>query len=77
MNLGVFLTRGYSLLSWQKNGTLKRELDFYKELEKYNIKITFFSYGTNNSDFKLIKNTNFSLAARPKMIPNFFYSIIK
>lgn len=76
MNLGVFLTRGYSLLSWQKNGTLKRELDFYKELEKYNIKITFFSYGTNNSDFKLIKNTNFSLAARPKMIPNFFYSII-
>ena len=44
MKIGVFLTRGYSLQSWYNNGTINREIDFYSNLHKKNIKIFFFSY---------------------------------
>lgn len=75
MNLAVFLTRGYDLSFWKKNGTLKREFDYYKILEKKNFKITFVSYGTKFSDELLIQNSNFKILNKPKWMPLLLYSL--
>lgn len=76
MNLAIFLTRGYDLSFWKKNGTLEREFNYYKTLEKNNYKITFVSYGTKYSDKFLIKNSNFKVLNRPKWIPLLLYSLV-
>jgi len=76
MNLAVFLTRGYDLSFWKKNGTLKRELGYYKILQKKNYKITFVSYGTKKTDYDFIKNTNFEILNRPVWAPLLLYSFI-
>jgi glycosyltransferase involved in cell wall biosynthesis len=45
MNLVVFFTYGVSLKNWEERGHLHRELHFYNELQKRNIKVTFITYG--------------------------------
>ena len=43
--VSVFLTYDYSLETWEKNGTLNRELKIFKEIAKSeNIKFKFISY---------------------------------
>ena len=76
MNLAVFLTRGYDLSFWKKNGTLKRELNYYKILQEKNYQITFVSYGTKKSDHHFLKNTNFKILNRPFWVPLLLYSFI-
>lgn len=75
MNIAVFLTRGYNLSFWKKNGTLKREFDYYKILEKKNYKITFVSYGSKFTDEFLIQNTNFKILNKPNWMPLLLYSL--
>jgi len=76
MNLLIFLTRGYNLNHWKENGTLKRELSFYKLLENKNYKITFLSYGTEIKDRSLLKKTNFKILNRPMWVPVALYSFL-
>lgn len=75
MNIAVFLTRGYNLSFWKKNGTLKREFDYYKILEKKNYKITFVSYGSKFTDEFLIQNSNFKVLNKPNWMPLLLYSL--
>ncbi len=56
MNVALFLTYDYSIKTWSDSGTLKKELNIYKELnKKHNIKFTIFSYG-NEDDITILKN---------------------
>lgn len=76
MKVCIFLTRGYSLFSWKKSGTLNRELSYYSELKKKGIEIYFLSYGSKTNEIDLIKRNKFSLLLRPKYIPKLLYSFL-
>ena len=56
MNILFYFTFGYSLQSWEKSGTLDKELTFFKNLaDKYKVKFIFVTYG-NEEDEKLLDN---------------------
>ena len=61
MHIIVFSTYGYSLETWHISGTLKRELDLYKKINKeYGVSFTFVTYG-NDRDLEFdidIKGSN-------------------
>ena len=61
MHIIVFSTYGYSLETWHISGTLKRELDLYKKINKeYGVNFTFVTYG-NDRDLEFdinIKGSN-------------------
>ena len=53
--VSVFLTYDYSLETWEKNGTLNRELKIFKEIAKSeNIKFKFISFDKGY----VLKNNN-------------------
>ena len=55
MKVAVFLTWDYSLKTWNKSGTIHRELTFFRKLEEdRDVLFSFFSYG-NDSDIELAK----------------------
>mgnify|MGYP001454015375 FL=1 len=57
MKVLLVFTYGYSLKTWEKSGTLKKELEIYDKLsKKYNIEYTFLTYG-DITDLNIIKNT--------------------
>ena len=60
MHIIYFFTFGYSLETWEKTGTLSRELELYKLLADLNYKITFVTYG-NLKDVDLIKHKNINV----------------
>lgn len=56
MKVAVFLTYNYSLQTWHNSGTLKRELEIYKQINKINnAEFTFYTYG-GLEDLKLIND---------------------
>ena len=54
-NLVIVFTLGVSLLKWQQQGIITRELEIYKRYKKDGWKITFITYG-NSEDKAIIKN---------------------
>ena len=53
MKVAVFLTWDYSLKTWNKSGTIDRELTFFRKLEEdRDVLFSFFSYG-KDSDIEL------------------------
>ena len=53
MKVAVFLTWDYSLKTWNKSGTINRELTFFRKIEEdRDVLFSFFSYG-KNSDIEL------------------------
>lgn len=78
MKITVFLTRGGSLNVWNDKGILSRELQIYKELEKFGINTTLITYGNGsqcnvgselgNIDYCLNKY-NLPLRIYEKLIP--------
>lgn len=70
MNIIVFSTYGYSLDTWKNSGTLKRELELYKTInKKHGVNFTFITYG-NNKDLEYDIEIEGS-----KVVP--IYSLIK
>lgn len=58
MKVAVFFTWDYSLNTWNVSGTIDRELNFFKSLEKKkNISFKFFTYG-DSSEYKLAAEHN-------------------
>lgn len=56
MKVAVLFTYDYSLETWDKSGTLDRELKIYQKLyEKFNIKFIFVTYG-NRNEYNYLKN---------------------
>lgn len=47
LHIVLFMTRGMSLLTWEKNGSLERELALYTEFAQYGCKTTIISWGDN------------------------------
>lgn len=70
MNIIVFSTYGYSLDTWNNSGTLKRELELYKKINKdHGVSFTFITYGTK-------KDLEFDTEIEgSKVVP--IYSLIK
>jgi len=64
MKLGLFFTAGVSLKTWEKVGSLDRELKPYQCLTEYFDEIIFFTYGGNND----LKFQNF-LSGKIKILP--------
>ena len=63
MKVLLVFTYGYSLKTWEKSGTLAKELELYNKLSsKYGIKFIFLTYGDatdieinlNNEDIKVV-----------------------
>jgi glycosyltransferase involved in cell wall biosynthesis len=52
--LTVFFTRGVSLQTWEKNGSLEREIALYLRLQQKGVKISFVTYG-NKQDLNYTK----------------------
>ncbi len=70
MEIIVFSTYGYSFETWNRSGTLVRELDLYKKMnEEFKVNFTFITYGDN-------KDLDFDIDIKgAKVIP--IYSLIK
>ena len=70
MEIIVFSTYGYSFETWNRSGTLIRELDLYKKMnEEFKVNFTFITYGDN-------KDLDFDIDIKgAKVIP--IYSLIK
>ena len=45
MKVLVVFTYGYSLKTWFESGTIERELSIYRELQKFQHKFIFLTYG--------------------------------
>lgn len=83
MEVGIFLTYGYSLSQWKQSGVLEREIKLIYEIQKKeNIKFTLFTYGDKN-DLKILDNKNIKvvpiytkLKRRNSKILNYFFSFI-
>tara|TARA_B100000886_G_scaffold340308_1_gene309094 strand:- start:5016 stop:6122 length:1107 start_codon:yes stop_codon:yes gene_type:complete len=83
MKLLVTLTFNKSLKDWYKEGTLNRELKYYKKLSNITkLKISFFSYGDESDKLYIRDYKNFEIINIHKKkrnfhnYYNFFYSII-
>lgn len=81
MRILYFFTFGYSLQTWEKSGTLLKELKLYQELyNNYNIETLFITYG-DEKDCEIINEFN-GLSVIPinkylKKFDNKFISIIQ
>ena len=83
MKVAVFLTYNYSLQTWYNSGTLKRELEIYKQINIINnAEFTFYTYG-GIEDLDLIKDfPKFSVVPMFEKITQkgrfykFFYSLL-
>jgi glycosyltransferase involved in cell wall biosynthesis len=86
MRLIVFFTYNISLQDWKKTGVISRELNFYSQLAKKGLKITFITYGDasdlkiklkKNLDvipiFTIIKKTKFNLLNLILSLISIFY----
>ena len=54
LRLGLLFTHGISLDDWNEGGFLLREVEYYQNLYRNNIKTTFYTYG-DKKDFSFNK----------------------
>ena len=82
MKVLLVFTYGYSLKTWEKSGTLAKELELYNKLSsKYGIKFIFLTYGDktdieinlNNEDIKVVPIYSFIKKYENKLL-NYIYS---
>lgn len=76
MKLALIFTRGVSLETWEKVGSLAREIRPYTELSKDFEKIYFFTYGTDEEKYKTLLPSNISIISRPRFIPKNLYMFL-
>lgn len=75
--LAFFLTKGMSLMKWQKMGTIKRELAPYNFLAGYFQKIYIITYGCNEElAFQSDLNDNMEILCKNTNMPDFFYQFL-
>ena len=74
--LGVLFTRGISLATWDKLGSLEREIKIYIALAKEYKQIYFFTYGIDEEKkYSHLLPDNVHIISRPRYIPSILYSI--
>ena len=76
-SLGLFLTKGISLSTWDRIGSIEREIKPYIELSKIFNKVYIFSYGINEAKkyLKLFPE-NIEIVSKPRFIPIIIYSFL-
>lgn len=75
--LGLFLTKGNSLASWDAVGMLDREVAYYKLIAEQVRHVFIFSYGrTDARQYAGIFGPNVSIIDKPFGLPNFLYQFL-
>jgi glycosyltransferase involved in cell wall biosynthesis len=76
-NLALFLTYGLSISSWDKIGSLNREIKPYIRLAENFKEIYVFSYGTKEAlKYSKLFPNNVKIISKPKFFPNIIYSLL-
>lgn len=73
MRLGVFLTLGGSLASWENAGILSRELAIYKRLAGKGVEVVLISYGRGDENRKLDSDGSLVVVANSFRLPHRLY----
>jgi glycosyltransferase involved in cell wall biosynthesis len=76
MNILVVFTYDYSIKTWYESGTLIKELETYKILEKKNINFTFLTFEKEEPNIEYLNNFNIKIIPVYKNIKLSNYKII-
>ncbi|MCG8430175.1 MAG: glycosyltransferase family 4 protein, partial [Candidatus Omnitrophica bacterium] len=74
--LTVFFTQSVSLSTWDKVGSIKREVEIYNQLARFFKKIYFVTYGKDESEIqysKILKNNIRILPKKVSLLPDRVY----
>ena len=75
--LALFLTYGLSISSWDKIGSLNREIKPYIKLVENFKEIYIFSYGVNEATkYSNLFPDNVKIISKSRFFPNFIYSLL-
>lgn len=76
MNLALFFTYGTSLVDWNNNGSLDREINIYRKLAPHFTTIYFLTYGYDDAQYADKFPKNIVILPRKMRVPLVVYSVM-
>lgn len=68
-HVALFFSSGVALRDWKENGTLERDIQIYRYLEEAGWKVSLVTYGENEEQGMLPKDSHIQVLSRPPGLP--------